>query len=183
MRLNKKIREDIVFAALNSTFKERTAALEEERSIFADEVYFFSVGDHLKTINEMPEGFFSYQKKIEVIFGEEGNYTVPLIMSESRRIPSILSCYTSSSQRITDKKIIEKRHIFKKKSDQLEIDRNNLKRTLNGVVSSVSSVNKLQEIWPESTQFIPAEVRQKEYLPAVIAADLNNMINKMREAV
>lgn len=184
MRLNKKIRHDIAFAAINSTFKERRADLKEKWSEFADDVYSFFVGENEQVINGLPEGFFALTSRITAVFSEEGRYGKELKLSEQKRVPAVLDKYQGASGliRITDKKIIKRLTTLKKMEDKLSKDETDLSRSVNGILNSVHSINRLQEIWPESTQYISAEVKQKEYLPAVVADDINGMIKKMRKA-
>lgn len=184
MRLNKTIREDIVSAALNSTFKDREIAIRAAGADFADDVYRHVLGDNLLVVSVLPEGFLPAKKELRVFLGEEARHPTDLLMSESRRIPycTLARGWSSETLRITDKQIIKQWAALEKKRAKLEKDKNDLKRSLNSVVNSVHSINRLQDVWPESSKFIPAEVKQKENLPAVVADDLNTMIKKMKRA-
>ncbi len=182
MRLTKDLKSEIVANAIRSTFKDRLAAMESDKSDFADEVYRFVVGEHEQAINDLPEGFFSRTKTIRAFFGDNNN-PEEFNMTEVRRTPYLLGPrWSSDSMRIKDTKIVEALKKLSKKRIQLNKDIDTLKTTLNGVVNSVSTIKRLQEVWPESTPFIPAWAKEEKNLPAVIAKDINQLIKKMKAA-
>lgn len=151
VRLTNFIREQILDAVLKHAFAEREKALEAEKHALGDAVYNDTYPEPLrKQMAALPEGFLPTDSDLRVQF--EGHRFTHVYFGERRRVAK---CHDYSAARVYDEKhpLTLRYEAWKKAQDELGAEKSKAKSSAEAVLGSVTTVNKLIQVWPEVEQF------------------------------
>lgn len=176
MRLTEALRNTIRSRMIEHRFSEERKAVDEAFSKLADDVYcdVFSETDRRK-MKRLPDGWLPERDEIAVKFG----VTVTHVKFDAkRRVPESMDRYARAA------KVYPASHALTQRYDQLSKRRSDLKgaeaearRQITAALSSVNTLKRLHEVWPESKQFTKDLDPSKPSLPSVPVKTLNAMLN------
>jgi len=76
-----------------------------------------------------------------------------------------------------DNPLVDEFHAIEKLAGELKEKRETIRANVDATVRKFTTIKKLLEAWPEAKELLPSDIgTAKAQLPAVQAADLNNMI-------
>lgn len=184
MRLTKRIREEITNAVLKHRFDEVDTALKKQRSELALDCYRARyTAEQLRQIKDMPEGWLPKANYIAVQFeGLRKAYT-HLCFNGSISWARTESIYMPMPHKDVDNPmLLGAKHKLTKRYNALE-DKQELRdsqyvevtQSVHTLLTSVQTVKKLVETWPEVEPFIPY-VAPKAAVPMVDIKRINEQL-------
>jgi len=181
-RLIRALRDDICENVRNSLFVNELAEIEKRKEEFGDKFFDKHVAtpEQYEIMKQLPASFFVNQAFINCIIHaspDGGCYTrSQLRMSRDRRIPAFASRYSSVTA--VDSELYEALQKLEQEEHELRQQLINALNEVRKILLSISTVNKLVEIWPEGKQFIPAEAFSTgtRGVPALLVANLNAVL-------
>lgn len=181
MRLNKKIREEIVRRAMKQAFDEREKQHAINEIAVADALYQNEWGDVVSALDKVPNVFLNHSMHVEIkaagySYGRRnGHKSQDLKMSKSRPVPY---CYDArvipvgGSHPLNDQV-----QALADEYQQIQQDRAQLSANLHALVDSATTVAKLLESWPEASQFLPDEApKPTSLVPVELVQQVNAAI-------
>lgn len=182
IKLNKTIRDEIIEDAVIAAFSDRKALLAQMRTKFADELYERTFGEHELIALKLPDGWCAKYNSLSI---KCDNFASYYRYDEDEELPLRkfdLSITRLFPDRVGDSLTIETNHPFYVKAQKIVAEHKAIhndvvefSNTLKRLLYSVTTVEKLREVWPEGEPFFPAEA-QAVKLP--IPFGLTESINK-----
>jgi len=196
-RLTKDIRDSILTEVLRHRFQDRIEVLIADRAYFAEKVYndIYRKADREK-MEALPNGWLPNNTSIGVQFGDGGHrYTTVLfdgaVYGEvgrvraktdkprervKRRVPykhshGCVKVYEPAHKLSVEHQKLEGRF------DELKQDYETAKRQASAALASVSTINRLVEVWPEIEPFARKYDETPPKLPAVPTSELNKLLD------
>lgn len=152
MRLTNDMRTSICAELLTRRFQDQEKQLALDKTAFADFLYesWFS-NEEMILITQCPSEWFTYTDSIG--FTYQGN-TYNINLSKHRRIPASHDRYRSND---LSPALAKKWQKWTERDTSLRDKRYDLKSKCLAVMRSVTTTQRLVEIWPELQAFIPTE--------------------------
>ena len=180
MRLTKHMRGVIATRMLDRTFKDRLARLAERDSVLAMRVIVAAYGpDVWVQIASIPLGWLPKLKDVHFSLGERNYRTT---FAEYRSIPNDAVCARLSLALAGNEAILDELHEIEAERCAIRAQRGQLKAEIYAVLNSVTTVDRLGEVWPEGLTELPPEWLAPKSVPAPLVEDLNKRIAVLREA-
>ena len=180
-RLTNEMRDDMISAAVNATFKKREEAYEKTRTNFADALYAHALGDAEKIAKKLPPGWCSSHREVVIdCSGFSGRY--------SSRTDRPSSYFKLSKDHLFPSSlpwtVIREDHPFYAGAQAIAIEFNaiqvaklDLKTKLQSLTYSCSTLAKLEEAWPAGKKFFPkVEPKAMPVVPFALAAEVNKIM-------
>lgn len=174
VKLTKGIRDDILHKIMKHRFAADEEAVEQQGHALAHKIYLDTfTAEDIKLMSSLPTGWLETDNDFHVQLGSE---YVRLVFSEHRRLPAdkLRGCW----------KVYKSNHEFSLEYDTLKDARANLKeakavaeRQIKAVLESVTTVNKLNEIWPEIAEFTAKYKEAPGKVPMLVPNELNKTLN------
>lgn len=172
VRLSNYIRKQVLNAVLKHAFEAREKALEAEKFALGDAVYNDIYPEPLrKQMDALPDGFLPTGGDVKVQF--EGQRFTHVYFGERRRIAK---SHEYNAAVVYDAKhpLTVRYDAWKKAQDDLDAEKSKAKSSAEAVLESVTTVNKLIQVWPEVEQFArPFAVESPSRAIALPIKDLN----------
>lgn len=187
-RITAAIRDSLIAAAKTKRFakddealKKRREEIEAKKNALAELVYsnLFTRKEH-ELKDSLPKGWMLETQSIRISIENYG--VIPVNFTQAKRIPRGAHGYNSVVKVFDLKSPVGKAYTaLKDMQDSLKADTRELvqaKRDLGAkveaVITSVTTTNKLREIWPEVVELLPhASVQATVMLPAIQLDELN----------
>lgn len=167
-KLNTSIRNDIIRGLVLKSFKdERQALLAEEHDLAAQVWAAGFKSEHLKLIRQCPASWFETTTEIKGRFDFQH---INLSAKEGLPIPHARRWATHVSLDAKDALAVLVMD-WHRRQEEFNAKVNKAKRMAEATLASVSTVNRLIEVWPEVKPFIPEAA--KVGLPMVPVKELN----------
>lgn len=169
-QLTKAIRENMRDVVLDHAFEEKTAAAKAELIAAGDALYMSHHGEHLKTMQKLPEGFFREKMTMDSNIGGQ-RHNVEL----SDYKPMSYQCVGSRIVfEANDPAAIAYLQANDKVND-IKSQRATMSNKVNAILESVRTFKKLWEAWPESKPLLEhfEEKPPATYLPAIQFDQIN----------
>ena len=132
----------------------------------------------------LPAEFFSETSSIYAYLPGSGRDPVSLVLTSSRKISARDKDYRRPTYTVEkDNAITARVTKLKADSDRLEADENSFKSELRRFLAGITTVKKLQAVWPEGEEFykhLLGESPAKNAL-AIIPDTINAMLQAMKE--
>ena len=189
-RLTISIREEISKAALAHRFADDVKALIDAKAEFAAAVYadLYSKADRQR-MDELPDGWLENAENIGVQFG--GKYTRIYFNGYTYgQIAQATDYRREDTKRVMSKhkggcaKVYEASHPLSTKHAEIEAKERDLreayelaKRQTGAALSSVTTIKRLIETWPEIAPFAERYETEKPSLPALPTQQLNKILD------
>ena len=167
MKLTKCLRNTIIARALKDTFEHERAELENLQFDLANEVYNVLIPQDLQNkLKEIPADFIYTKTWFNVkISGYTFNFTL------NKELPLHYNSYNTKS--INNFELKEKCTKYFNAQSDFNIKWDKVKNNLHSLLYSVTTLAKLETIWPEGKKFYedlsPGVIRN--YLPPAIRID------------
>lgn len=196
-RLTKAVREGILKDLLGYAFLDRTQAQIDAENDFGTEVFETVYAAHLDMIKAAPDGFFSMDDDFKVYFDNDCqqlnlntgfDYSIPSQWRDfgvkhrdnaNRRMPSNARSNQAIKRFDHDHPLTVKFLTLKAAHDALEKEIAAAARTAKATLDSVSTIDKLVDVWPEARVFAEkykVNGEAKAILPAIPRRELNNAL-------
>ena len=179
MKLSRKIRDEIISAAMTAKFKEREKAHEIDTTMFADALFTHEFGETEKLAKALPESWANFKGQVTLCcdgygFHKSGSKHASLKLSKQRRGPRYLDDITITKKHPLYKQACGLAEDYAK----IEKEKEELESKLYQLVYSANTVAKLLELWPEAKQFVPAEVGRAttSLVPVGLADEVNKLL-------
>lgn len=198
MRLTKPIRESILKDLLAYAFLERAQAQINAEAAFSTEVFEDTYAAHLDMIKAAPDGFFPMDDDFKIVFdndharldfGAGFDYNVPADWrafgvrkaseNPNRRMPHRATTNQAVKRLEIDHPLTAKYLKLKADHERLDDEIRKASRTAKATLESVSTINKLVEVWPEARVFAEkykVDGEAKAILPAIPRRELNSVL-------
>ena len=197
VRLNAGMREEILRIVMEKTDFEQQLKQLGDATVNAEKIYDFLYDKKTqKTLAEAPEGWFCEHDHIRANLGgmsahfkfpKTGEPAVvepdedPDYVEEPRFKRRFLHKHCGSYRVVVpaDNPMATSYIHMTQETNRINEEKGRFKRKVEATLKSVTTVNRLLEVWPELKQIIPPEVFEGEIigLPAIITSDLNKHIN------
>jgi hypothetical protein len=153
IRLSTTVREQIRRALLSTRFDKRTKELEAAQDKLARDVYETAYDQTTRRkMNALPEGWLPETKSVWARFGCI-DFHRELPDKKRLRVPFEKHGHYGSSAAllaVDADHVLSKRHQdIRKELDAIQRERNDLTREIDAVLFSVTTANKLVDVWPE----------------------------------
>lgn len=172
VRLSNYIREQVRDAILAHSFSDREKALDAREKELALEFYNDLYPEAVRThMYALPNGFLEVRSTIRVQVVGESYHSLDL--PEKKRVAD---CWASNPGKVyeADHPLGEKLRTYLKDRAQFKREREEAKTGAWAVLESVTTVNKLIQVWPEVEQFArPFAVESPSRAIALPIKDLN----------
>lgn len=171
MRLTNEHRTAIRREIIRDRFEKRQKEIDEKRQSIADRIYERELTEaQREALVDLPESFFAQRTSISLQLGAE--YTT-LTMSEQRPIPYDRHRNTFAVLGARDPLTKEYQETTRD-SSRLRVDEREMTASVNSVLASVTTDNRLIDEWPEIKKIVRRIVQPKaKLLPAVRMEKLN----------
>jgi hypothetical protein len=185
LALTNERRDSIIRAALKSTFTARKEALKVENNALAELAYSHLYPNDVQLkMAALPAEFFSQTSSIFAYLPGNGRDPVSLVLTSSRKISARDKDYRRPAYTMDkDNAITARVTKLKDDSNRLEADENSFKSELRRFLAGITTVKKLQAVWPEGEEFykhLLDDASPKNAL-AIIPDTINAMIGTMKE--
>lgn len=169
MNLNQSMRLDIQTRILDASFKAELDKIAARKIALMDEIYLSEYGEYLPFMAKLPKHAFGLFRHLSVnAFGYQPSKDDGWVMSECRHqypyhtiiLNNDISLYTQMIQLRDDAESLRVR-IFEATAH------------IKGILASVRTVEKLNEVWPESIPYTKNLVVAKPGLPMIQITELN----------
>lgn len=173
-RLTNDMRNGIVFSLVQYRFNKPSEALRQQWIKFADEVY-EDIYDakQRRLMASLPEGWLPMEDSMHVAFG---GLREMLKMTKKRTFPYLSVRSSTIKIYAADHPLSSKHMSLTNERKDLLADRTKCKIQAEAILSSVSTVAMLLDVWPEIKSFIPGQT-PKLQVPALRIAELNTALN------
>ena len=200
-RLTKPIRDTILKNLIERSFGPRAQGLVDRTAKLALDVYDYGMGDRLALLESLPRGWVPRQRYIKVVFGSEHtelNFCGSIgswfnfpggEIAQKAHLPRHSRDSDRSTMPVPDDRhrvkfcVVPEDHALSAEYWALNRDLDDLGEDLKrarvsgeAVLSSVTTLNKLIEVWPEAQEFVKPYLSGGEaraVLPAVRREELN----------
>ncbi|MGN8188598.1 Nmad5 family putative nucleotide modification protein [Burkholderia sp. 22088] len=180
VKLSNHVRDQIISNAMKGAFEKEKKAVAKQLQDLAMACYRSQVSaEEEAAARRAPEEFLTLSNTITLAFRDENGSRTAYYSSVD--LPKIVPFKRGGGTYLTisDKKLNAKKDAYEKAHAELEEKFDELRNSIRGMVYSATTVKKLLDIWPESVNFLPANLEKPApALPAVIATDLNNALKK-----
>ena len=175
-------------SVIDAAIKPLRDALAEKRYQLADDIYNDIMGPYLDSIKALPKEFFGWGETFAVSLDGEstrrivnrGDY-VHIEMRDDK--PLWHDAPWRPIKQYSKNHEFTKRHRkLRKERDEIDKKQDALSERTIQVLDSVTTVKKLLLVWPEAKDYLPpgALVDDTKKLPAVVSANLTNMIHDLQ---
>lgn len=171
MKLTQAMRDFVIAVMLDHRFRADELAAQKRFPVLAERIYRDVLGDSIEKMASLPEGWLPELYSIHVSFGSAYDC---IRLLESRRVPHSRTKGAFAAY--------DARHHFTDEWQGIRDDRKSLyaerdrvRSQLAAVLASVSTINKLVEVWPEAAPFVPTG-KASSNLPAVDFKSLNKAL-------
>lgn len=199
IRISAALRDHVVAGLLRHRFnveelelreeRDRIQKLREERSKHGYELAFTPA--ERKRLAEAPEGWFPTLSSVRVQV--EGGVVEDVQFEKAERVPyevkdnrwsKVAAVVTGDELYFKlDKQIDEAEEALSQRDSALREKKNELRNRAVAVIESVTTVNRLLEIWPEVHDFLPEEnAGPGGGVPAILVSDLNDQFGLKKAA-
>ena len=172
VRLSNYIREQVRDAILAHSFSDREKALDAREKELALEFYNDLYPEAIRAhMDALPNGFLEVRSTIRVQVVGESYHSLDL--PEKKRVAD---CWASNPGKVyeADHPLGEKLRTYLKDRAQFKREREEAKTGAWAVLESVTTINKLIQVWPEVEQFArPFAVESPSRAIALPIKDLN----------
>ena len=174
-RLTKTMRHQIISNLIKHGFKERREVLENAERIFADTVYNDLYSDDVKAKMEaMPKGFLPSKNYLYCTFGDQFG---KVSFGKERIIAYKHHCGNAAKVYESNSLIAQRFFRLSDHWDTLIKEEAQAESTTQGILESVSTVEKLLEAWPECRPFVEGIAPVPKPLPpALPIPEINAML-------
>lgn len=182
MKLNESHRTAIIKALVDQKLSPKIKANEDAIKEIASAVYAgaFTAAER-NQMNELPEGWLPEAETIKArLGGDDFGSKLPLTMPKKVRVPSSKYGYHGETAFLVawdaTHPVARRYSDLKLEKEQLEKERDELRRHIASVVRSASTANRLVTIWPEIREVVERIVKQPTQvnLPVVASVQLLN---------
>lgn len=181
MKLSAHLRQRIAATVMRDTLGKREKALSKEETRLALAVLKRHCGKSFSMLAEAPEGFFEKQGSISL--NVAGRHT-QLHYGSAQRAPFSADSWKRVLNLGVDDELGAKIIALQDAQKDLAAQKERVAAQSMAVLGSVSTVERLLEVWPTVKKFIPAEALEERArtLPAVLVANLNATIQALKVA-
>ncbi|WOE40740.1 Nmad5 family putative nucleotide modification protein [Acinetobacter chinensis] len=183
-RLTNQIRQSMLNTMLDHAFSEKQAAAKAELIAAGDALYMDHHGEHLRTMQKLPQGFLYRSSQMDTNIGGQRH---AVMLSEVKCMS--LASRDSRIVFVASNPVAIEYLSANNKFDDLIKQRADMSREVNAVLESVHTFKKLWEVWPESKSLL-GKFEEKPaiaILPAVqvnrLNASLGLPVSDLKEAV
>lgn len=187
MKLNKTNREEIIHVATTAAFKTREAAHAKARTALADALCQHTHGEAEKIAKKLPQTWQAGRDCFDIAcdgfrtWGSKDGAPRKLSLSRSRLFPPHYSAIEVDRLHAlyADAQAIVKEH------HAIESAKEELRTKLYALVHSVTSTEKLRELWPEGAKFLPSEAAKMPRnlpVPHDLVASVNALMDVKSKA-
>lgn len=188
-RLTNDLKRDIKNQILDETFVEKKAVIQARREAMADDVYKASFDETvLAKIKDLPPEWVRVDDNIGItVLNEAGREMYwSFKFSDGRCLP-MPATYKWRNQFLDVLKTDDEFAIRALEIDSLEAElrteRETLTSAIEGVLGSVTTLNKLLEVAPDWKQYVPEwYLEEKKSVPAVRIDAVNELIEAFKKA-
>lgn len=176
-KLSRIKRENIIDVVIQKATAEQKAAYKTAKAVFADQVYNKLLGDHYLSLQ--PEGFFHKDTTIKItsVHLESKQYYQYYQCGMTKERPLPYSWLLEGVGIDHDEQLSAMAKQLAALKKQIMSFHNEIKSKVTAIVWSVSTIEKLIEIWPEGKDFFPeAEPPKNALVPINQVADLNKIL-------
>ena len=168
VRLTKSIRDTIIHKAIFHGLSEKEEKLKKFEDSLASRILDGYLGEHKIVMKQLPDEYFILSEKI-YIKNVDGHGYHTLRFISSRRLPYSASNYNGIRTHL----LSEVEDLYKKKGE-FQDEKRSIKQQLIDLLSSVTTVKGLLEIWPEGKEFIPTSKNPLEV--PIPVSDINQKL-------
>ena len=180
MRLTKHMRGVIASRVLDKTFKDREARLAERDAVLATRVVVAAYGaDVWDRIEALPDGWLPVVKHILASIGSER--VLNLTFRDFWPLPTEVAHGRIMLSLAGNEAILDEYHEIAADRNAIKAQREQLKAEVYAVLNSVTTAERLAEVWPEGLAELPPEWLTPRSVPAPLVEDLNKRIALLRE--
>ena len=175
MRLTQDIRSRILRKAISDLTGKREKSLSDREIAIADSVWEDVYGHISEDLVKVPKEVLNTDKDIRVNF--DGIGIVYLTMSEERAVKrgyGVIKSYPSRH------KIARRYHKLVADRDRLKKERSELKTSIRAILDSVTTMNRLGEIWPDGKEFYSDIVPSESKALMISSTVVSKMVNKAK---
>lgn len=178
-KLSRIKRENIIDVVINKAMIEQRAAYKTAKAAFADQVYNNMLTDYQVFIAQLPKGFFHKDTAIKVtsVHLQNKQYYSYYQCEMTKERPLPYSWLREGVGIDHDEQLSAMAKQLAALKKQLIAFHDEIKSKVTAIVWSVSTVEKLIEIWPEGKEFFPeSEPPKNALVPINQVADLNKIL-------
>lgn len=197
MRLTKSIREAILKDLLRHAFLTEATDMLNRACALAEDVFTDLYGEHLDTMNKLPSCFFTTSNQFRVVFDTDHAYLsftygigtyladefraigMRPLQKKDRRVPFVMTTNSACKVFPGDHDLTKRHAALKDEKASLTEKMRKARRSAVAVLDSVSTINRLVDVWPEARQFAEAyrvQGERKALLPVVPREELNSAL-------
>ena len=181
MKLTKEMKHKIREKAIQMTFAERSEALAKESNRLAELVYTALYPPEIvAAMNRLPEEFFSQTRSFAVKISKQ---YVHVNLTSSRRIGAHHQYRSYIEYAPENGEILTSAQRLVQERTRLEADTEILRAELRTLITPITTMKRLRELWPEGEEFYKSfdAAPPKDNLPAVDVPTLNSLMQRMRK--
>lgn len=182
-RLTNEMRDDMIAACVNATFKARVAAYDASRVAFADDLYAATCGDAEKIAKKLPVGWCSQHRNVVIScdgFKQGWNnrsYEYPLADFKTSKDHLFPSTMTGQFNVTKDHAFYDRAQAIAKEFHAIAAAKAELKETLYSLLYSCATLGKLAEAWPAGAAYFPKVApRVAAVVPVGVVAKVNKLM-------
>jgi hypothetical protein len=182
MKLTKEYRNEIIDRCVTARFAEATKHYEAARTTLADALYEHAFGAAEPLAKKLPRGWFSRMGTVNIssegynsryYTGDDSQPDPVLKLSRERLKPAVI---TSEFTIKEDHPLYPQTQAVLNLFNTIKTGKEELTTQLRSLLYSVTTREKLLDVWPEGEPFFPA-VMKRETMP--IPYDLTIKINRL----
>lgn len=179
-RLTNEMRDDMIAAAVNATYKKREDAYEKTRTAFADALYENALGKDEAIAKKLPAGWVSSHRSVRIdcegFRSNWNNNEYPhgdFTLSKDRLFPSAIR-WTQIGK---DHPFYDGAQAIAKEFHAMRAAKLELKTKLQSLAYSCSTLAKLEGAWPAGKKYFPkVEPKALPVVPFALAAEVNKIM-------
>jgi hypothetical protein len=183
IRLTNYDRDAVIAAALEASFKDRSAALKAAADKLGRRCYEVVFSAPLrKSAAAMPAGWLSLDTCLR--FNVAGMDVRLSLLGEGLPVPHRASGYCERLGAITDEDTVAAIRAHQKATEDLKDEQRKARSSLKALLYSVSTLKALRELWPEGEPFFVGLDSKSGApgLPAPQITELNALLGIQKEA-
>lgn len=178
MRLTKQLREAIYEDLRDLKFKAPEADLNKRINEFLINTYWSQLTkEEYQLLHTLPEKFLNYGTH-NVIFSDNVYARMHVYLDKPLKHTGSMSYYFDHED--VSPETYKKFTSLAQERDQLEKDKNDFNHQVYAVLNSVTTVEKLKEVWVEVSDIVDRNINPNvsnaQYLPATTVTYLNSII-------
>lgn len=184
MKLTRTFKENLVDRVVSATMKSRRDEEAAKRKEFWEYLYSLIYNpEQISAMNRIPAGWLTTSNYIRVSLSDNSCDVREYLRGDTRKFLAMDTdrAFDGSAWPLAvKKKIRDKEKALSDISIENRDAARELRLMIERLVSPITTLKKLKEMWPECVPYLPVEEEKVENLPAVMAEGVNNLIAQIK---